>query len=78
LGTPATSHVKTGYLKFIILGKVLMSIWQIQRLGFGLTCFQMEIDHETRNNTCATRLNSIYEGHLFLNLVEHAGELPTS
>jgi hypothetical protein len=78
LGTPATSHVKTGYLKFIMLGIVLMSIWQIYRLGFGLTCFQMEMGHETCNNTCATRLNSIYEGHLFLNLVQHAGEWPTS
>ena len=38
----------------------------------------MEIGHETCNNTCATRLNSIYEGHLFLNLVQHAGEWPTS
>ena len=78
LGTPATSHFNTRHSEFIIPGKVLKSIWQIQRLGFGLTCFQMEIGYETCNNTCATRLNSIYEGHLFLNLAQHAGEWPTS
>ena len=38
----------------------------------------MEIGHETCNNTCAMRLNSIYEGHFFLNLVQHAGQRPTS